>query len=102
MPRRYQTVPEFWRDEKEHLRKLSQTVNELLKGRSNANFEVLLGANTMETVFESDLVGAQTTPYLTPLDAPVSDFWFDVAPPEITIHHDLAPVSRRVGLLLVS
>lgn len=104
-PRRYRTAPLYWRDRDEHLRKVAQNVNDLMRGRNNAHFEIELQADAVETTFQSDLITPQTCPLLSPRSAAsaaaLTSVWTEVRSGEMTIHHDSHSEPRSFGLFLV-
>lgn len=103
-PRRHPTVPEFWGELKEHIRKITDAVNGLLSGRTNNWYDVTLTQNATETILISPLVGLQTRAYLSPRteSAALARVWSTAADGILTIHHDAAPdPDRQFTVLLV-
>ena len=66
------TVPRRWFNVEEHLSRLSDTVNLILKGKTNNYGSVTLTANAASTVVTDPRAGIDTVPVFTPTTANAS------------------------------
>jgi hypothetical protein len=106
---RRQVVPGFLEGrEKEHLRKISNIVNDLQKGRGNNHFDVTLVANATQTTIVVDWANAQSLATFHARSASAAQaiaagaVWTEVNKGEIVIHHDSQPATdRQLGVVLI-
>lgn len=100
-------VPQYWSDEKEQLRKVSQVVNALQKGLGNASFHVELeeAPATQTEVIKPGLTSEQHA-WLSPMNAAAAlDYatgttYAVVTEGMVTIHHASGAAGREYGVLL--
>jgi len=100
---RAQTVPDFWKgNEEEHLRKIGEAVNQLLKGVSNGHFTVTLEADETETEVMHPPVRPGAAVQITPGSATAATsfatgaIWVETATGKAIIHHDSTADTDRI------
>jgi len=97
-------VPESWSSPQEHLRKLSQAINGILRGQCNNTDEVTLDASVTETTLESEKIVQHTVVVLSPRTssaAAVSGLYITTTKGSATLHHDSSPATDRTfGVVL--
>jgi len=106
MANRFPTVPKFWADSAEHMRKLVIAVNGLLRGESNNTSEVTLTAGATSTVISDSRITADTLVLLIPKSATaaaaMNKVFMAAAAGAITLTHDATgDLDRTFGLILV-
>jgi len=96
---RYRAVPLFHKGRtEEHTRIIAQTVNGMLRGRSNNTTTVTLAANATETVIEDDRYTRDTIPLLVPQSASAAaavGVYAVGSAGKITIGHDSSESTDR-------
>ncbi len=105
MPLRFPTVPRFWTDSEEEIRKLADGVNRLLRGESNNTTTVTLRANQATTEILDSRITADTVVLLTPTTssaAAATGIFIKAAIGKATVNHDsTADTDRTFGVILV-
>jgi len=105
---RTRSVPEVWQRPDEHLRKVAQTVNSLLRGESNNHFTVTLTPNATETEVRYSSARTGVVPVLQPLSAAGAaalasgSVYATAENGKVVIHHDADPSDQRtLGVVIV-
>lgn len=107
--RRVEEVPQFLEGrENELLRKLSQSVNDLQKGRGNFHFSVTLRPNALTTEVLVEYADSSHVVDFSPASASSATaiaagvVWAEATTGKIVIHHDSqVATDRKLGVLLV-
>ena len=105
MSHRFPVPPVSWSDSKEHLRKLSLSVRDILKGRTNNTEDVTLTADATTTEVNVDGVTTETlvtfAPRTASAAAAMDKVWSSATLGVLTIHHDADPATdRSFGIIL--
>lgn len=96
---RVQGVPEFWSGSvEEHVRKLAQAVNGILRGKTNNILEVTLAPGATQTEVLADRVTVSTVPIAVPRTASAAatiGLWSESTTGKVILHHDASAATDR-------
>ena len=106
MEQRYPIVPRSWSDEapREHMLKIAQAVNGLLRGETNNIFPaVALTPDATETIVTDAQIHPGTIAILTPKtqSAASAAVFFSASVGILTLHHDADPAEDRTFGVLI-
>jgi hypothetical protein len=102
---RYPRLPLNWKDAEEHLYRISQAINGLLKGQMSNTFDVTLTAGETTTTIVDGIIHAASCPTASPKTASaaaaLTSLYFIANKGSLVIHHDSDPATDRTFCIAV-